>query len=78
MQPLGRWLRYVYVLSSLLMCDAEILSQPKAFSPPGVSSGSPLERSTSENLKPLTATAVLDRLSSILASEHVPSQDRGK
>ncbi|PBK70905.1 hypothetical protein ARMSODRAFT_1033874 [Armillaria solidipes] len=51
---------------------------PKAFSPPGVSSGSPLERSTSENLKPLTAAAVLDRLSSILASEHVPSQDRGK
>ncbi|KAK0496297.1 cell morphogenesis N-terminal-domain-containing protein [Armillaria luteobubalina] len=50
---------------------------PKAFSPSGVSSGSPLERSTSENFKPLTATAVLDRLSSILASEHVPSQDRG-
>ncbi|KAG6857036.1 hypothetical protein H0H87_010390 [Tephrocybe sp. NHM501043] len=52
----------------------------KAFFPPDMSSGSPTtERTLSpEHLKPLTTTSILERLSGILSSSHLPSQARAK
>ncbi|GLB39112.1 putative cell morphogenesis N-terminal [Lyophyllum shimeji] len=51
----------------------------KAFFPPDMAAHSPTERLTPpEYLKPLTPTAVLDRLSGILSSSHPPTQTRGK
>ncbi|KAJ3766391.1 cell morphogenesis N-terminal-domain-containing protein [Lentinula raphanica] len=50
----------------------------KAFSPPGVSSGSPTVRHSQDYLKILTPSNVLDRLSAILTSSHLPTQERGK
>ncbi|KAJ3881502.1 cell morphogenesis N-terminal-domain-containing protein [Lentinula edodes] len=50
----------------------------KAFCPPGVSSGSPSVRHSPDYLKPLTPSNVLERLSAILTSSHLPTQERGK
>ncbi|KAJ4488306.1 cell morphogenesis N-terminal-domain-containing protein [Lentinula aciculospora] len=50
----------------------------KAFCPPGVSSGSPTVRHSSDYLKPLSPSNILDRLSAILTSSHAPTQERGK
>ncbi|KAF9070360.1 cell morphogenesis N-terminal-domain-containing protein [Rhodocollybia butyracea] len=50
----------------------------KAFCPPGVSSGSPTVRHSPDYLKPLTSGSVLERLSAILSSSHLPTQERGK
>ncbi|KAL0571892.1 Cell morphogenesis protein PAG1 [Marasmius crinis-equi] len=50
----------------------------KAFSPPGVSSGSPTNHNSPDHLKPLTSTNLLERLSAILSSSHPPTQERGK
>ncbi|KAG6853412.1 hypothetical protein C0991_004643 [Blastosporella zonata] len=52
----------------------------KAFFPPDMSSGSPTtERTMSPDyLKPLTTASILERLSGILSSSHLPSQSRGK
>ncbi|KAG6909916.1 hypothetical protein DXG01_014436 [Tephrocybe rancida] len=52
----------------------------KAFFPPDKSSGSPTtERTMSpEHFKPLTTASILERLSGILSSSHLPSQSRGK
>ncbi|KAG6831058.1 hypothetical protein H0H92_012981 [Tricholoma furcatifolium] len=52
----------------------------KAFFPPDMSSGSPTaERTVSpEYLKPLTPISVLERLSGILSSLHLPTQTRGR
>ncbi|KAL0069649.1 Cell morphogenesis protein PAG1 [Marasmius tenuissimus] len=50
----------------------------KAFSPPGVSSGSPTNNTSPDHLKPLTSNNFLERLSAILSSSHPPTQERGK
>ncbi|ESK91761.1 cell morphogenesis protein [Moniliophthora roreri MCA 2997] len=50
----------------------------KAFAPPGVSSGSPTNNHSPDHLKPLSSSNLLERLSAILTSSHVPTQDRGK
>ncbi|KAF9255503.1 hypothetical protein L218DRAFT_912242 [Marasmius fiardii PR-910] len=50
----------------------------KAFTPPGVSSGSPTNNHSPDHLKPLTSSNLLERLSAILSSSHPPTQERGK
>ncbi|KAF5383133.1 hypothetical protein D9615_005030 [Tricholomella constricta] len=50
----------------------------KAFFPPDMSSNSPTERAPLEYTKPLTPSAVLERLSGILSSSYLPTQTRGK
>ncbi|KAG5645502.1 hypothetical protein DXG03_005912 [Asterophora parasitica] len=50
----------------------------KALFPPDMSSNSPTERAPLEYMKPLTPSAVLERLSGILSSPHLPTQTRGK
>ncbi|OCH93344.1 hypothetical protein OBBRIDRAFT_885610 [Obba rivulosa] len=50
----------------------------KAFYPPEISSGSPTDRLVGDHLKPLQASATLDRLTAILAAFHEPVQNCGK
>ncbi|THU94717.1 hypothetical protein K435DRAFT_966750 [Dendrothele bispora CBS 962.96] len=50
----------------------------KAFSPPSISSGSPTDRHSPDHNKPLTSSQVLERLSAIFTSAHLPTQERGK
>ncbi|KAJ7273302.1 cell morphogenesis N-terminal-domain-containing protein [Mycena rebaudengoi] len=50
----------------------------KAYFPSELSSGSPVDRTPQEFLRPLTAQGILERLSAILSSEHTPTQARGK
>ncbi|KAJ8509477.1 hypothetical protein ONZ45_g8356 [Pleurotus djamor] len=51
---------------------------PKAYFPPEQSARSPTERPSPEDLKPLTAPAMMDRLSAIMASSHPPSVHHAK
>ncbi|KAF8156931.1 cell morphogenesis N-terminal-domain-containing protein [Crassisporium funariophilum] len=50
----------------------------KAFFPPDQAASSPTERAPPEFTRPLTASAVLDRLSAILTSSHLPNQAKGR
>ncbi|KAF5362660.1 hypothetical protein D9758_009577 [Tetrapyrgos nigripes] len=65
------------MLSYAAVGALSILCQ-KAFSPPGVDSGSPTDRHSSDHLKPLTTSQVLERLTAILTSAHLPAQQHGK
>ncbi|KAI5888318.1 uncharacterized protein SCHCODRAFT_02636387 [Schizophyllum commune H4-8] len=64
-------LSYAAVGAMAVLCQ-------KALYPPDMSSGSPTDKPPPEHLKALTPMNVLERLSAILTSGHVPTQNRGK